>query len=290
MAISIESFTNKPVILNFQIAGLSLEMPVFGLPCNVFYILSCLLAQPSHRLLLELMTDEKNNKHWLELKEQIDSSNSWADSVVKYSISKFLDSGQSSDMPLNEHLEEAQDQLFKRIKEVFSDDFLFIAIAKLNSIHHYFDSAIDPLKKNDDEKQDQKKKEPFDPVKGILHVSMVCNKLGISEINGEKISVNNMFDVLTFPQYYYLISSHTIAELITLSNLALSPFGGEMKKPGSKSNIEINYQAYRNIMKALIKYDGTEFREDEWTGKEAEGMIRNRGNDTYTKIYEFFAK
>ena len=297
MAISIESFVNKPVIFPFKIAGLSFELPVNGLSCNLFYLFSSLLKAPSNELLLQVMRDDKNIKNWIKLKTQSDSSSSWTDSIIRFSISKWIDTKSMIDIksPIDKVVRFLigkfvdKEEIFSKIKEAYSDDLLFASIAQLNSIHHYFDSLIDPLQK-DKEEDKKENKTPYDPVKGLLHVSMVCNKLGLSELNNQKISINNMFDVLTFAQYYYLTTSNSVTELITLSNLAFSPFGGELKKPDLRSNIEMNYEAFRSIMKGVVKYNGDEFREDEWLSEEAREMVSNRCNESFTKIYEFFAK
>lgn len=266
-----KAFLNQPVVIPIDSGGLSLSLEFYGLSCNVFYIFTSLLSPPPNKLLINMLQSKEVD--WIALRGYCDPSSAWVDSVLAYLIT------------LAGHQDQHQ-AILGEVKKNYSDDFLFKTLALQNAIGLYFDSLIDPAK----EAKDEKETEETDSVKGILYLNMVCNKLGITELNGKKININNIFDTLTFAQYCYLTQSESVIDLIILSNLSYSPFGGEIKKEKRKTNIETHWGALKNIINCFCKEDGTPYPEAEWFEDELRQKVKGRNQSVYSAIYDYFDK
>jgi hypothetical protein len=264
-SVTLEQFCNESVFLPI---GETDFLPIKALPFATLSVLGLHLGKAKNKTLLQLLK-KPNFEAWIQLYREVDWGGQWTKAALKAQIRDSL----SSEKDVNLIAESLVDKL--------SLEALFIKLAEQNRLDLYFDSTLIVQKKDESQATDK--------VFGTLYISMICSKLGISEINGQKISVNNYLNVLTWPQYYYLLNSGSVMDLIMLSNAnALS--NDASQKGSKKSRIETEFEAFEKMMKAAIKSNGEQYSESEWFTPEAERAIKGRYNDSYNALYDFFAK
>ena len=179
--------------------------------------------------LYRLITNFQQVEAWTAFKQEVDPLNRWTLALLETFLSTRF-AGQwlkpfilRQTTPLN----------------------LFIIFAVANGLIFYFDPP-DTLAKI----QESQSNTPL--LDNDIAIFTRLQKLEINEINNKKLTLQNLRETLTYPQYIYFSQAEAVMDALILVNPNLMPSDKEKRpKKRKSSNIEKYYQEWQLLLKSF---------------------------------------
>jgi len=253
-------FYNEKISLNLGL-GFFVYLQAFNI--SDFLYLSQYLEKPSGKTLINLIENPEKKENWQKLRWEADPKSKWIKACLDLTLKKY---GFLSKF------------IFKQIVKTFPSDELFQAFSILNGLILYFDPPEELAVYNDTEPS---KTAMIDQ---DLWVFAELKKLEINEINNKTLTLQNLQNVLNYPQYLYFCRAKAIQDALILVNPNLaSPEKDKDKKKTYEFNILKHYESFLLLMKGL------DLEELDWYSEKAdEHLERINNNISYQKLYQLF--
>ncbi len=251
-------FYNEKLSLNLGL-GFSIHLQAFSI--NDFLFLSQYLEKPSGQTLLNLIQDPEKKENWRKLRWEADPKSKWIKACLDLTLKKY---GFLAKF------------IFQKIVKTFPSDELFQAFAVLNGLILYFDppEVLVSLETN------QSSTAIIDQ---DLWIYAELKKLEIHEINDKKLTLQNLQNVLNYPQYLYFCRAKAIRDALILVNPNLVP-----PEEKNKTVYEFNLLKHYEQLESLMKSFKLENKEDWYSDKAKPHLLVIEDQVIDKKIYEMF--